>query len=113
MRVHGCDDPAMLRQRNENCIIYESVFNCDCDCDARANPRNEHCIVYASVFNCDCAAMKIGALAHRNCKFTFRPVMPGSDLTDRTRTVRRQATDWFVLGSHLSDAVKNFAKKTI
>jgi hypothetical protein len=37
-----------------------------CDCDARANPKNEHCIIYESVSNCDCAAMKIAALAHRN-----------------------------------------------
>jgi hypothetical protein len=37
-----------------------------CDSDARANPRNEHCIIYESVFDCDCAAMKTAALAHRN-----------------------------------------------
>jgi hypothetical protein len=44
-----------------------------CDCDARANPRNEHCIIYESVSNCDCAAMKIAALAHRsrNWKLSF------------------------------------------
>jgi hypothetical protein len=47
-----------------------------CDCDARANPRNEHCIVYESVSNCDCAAMKsqrsriaVAAHAHRSRKW--------------------------------------------
>jgi hypothetical protein len=55
------------------------IYNCDCDAralrlyDGLANPRNEHCIIYESVLNCDCAAMKIAAHAHRSrtCKLTF------------------------------------------
>jgi hypothetical protein len=71
-----CDDAAMLRWRNEHCIIYESVSNCDCN--ARANPTNQHCIIYENVSNCDCTAMKIAALAHRslNWKLSFRELAP-------------------------------------
>jgi hypothetical protein len=52
--------------RNSTRCRLSLIYNCDCD--ARANPRNERCVIYESVLDCDCAAMKIAALAHRSRK---------------------------------------------